>query len=177
MITISDYNSAWPARFEEVRVCLLEELPEEGGIVRVEHVGSTAVPDLAAKPIIDIHVVIGEDAHLGPMIGQLAHLGYIYEGDRGAMGGEAFRRRGPDVPLRDPKRDWAPHHLYASVDGSRELDRHLVLGDHLREDEADREAYAALKRDLGARDDITMEAYTAGKTEFIEAILTKAGRW
>ena len=176
MITISDYNEAWPARFDEVRTCLLEELPEDGGIVGIEHVGSTAVPGLAAKPIIDIHVVIAEDSHLGPMIGQLAHLGYIYEGDRGVLGREAFRRRGPDVPLRDPKRDWEPHHLYVSVEGSRELDRHLTLRDHLREDEANREAYAALKRDLAAREDIDLEAYTAGKTQFIEAILAEAGR-
>ncbi len=176
MITISDYNPAWPARFDEVRTCLLEERPEGSGVVEVEHVGSTAVPELAAKPIIDIHVVIAEESQLGRTILQLAHLGYIYEGDRGVMGGEAFRRRGPDVPLRDPKRDWAPHHLYVSVEGGRELGRHLALRDHLREDEADREAYAALKRDLAAREDVDLEAYTAGKTEFIEAILAKAGR-
>ena len=126
MITIADHNPAWPAWFEEVRACLLEELTEESGIVRVEHVGSTAVPGLAAKPIIDLHVVIAEASQLGRMIGQLAHLGHIYEGDRGAPGQEAFRRRGPDVPLRDPQRDWAPHHRYVFVEGSRELERHLA---------------------------------------------------
>jgi len=104
-------------------------------------------------------------------------MGYIYEGDRGVMGSEAFRRRGPDVPLRDPKRDWAPHHLYASVEGSRELGRHLARRDHLREVEADRDAYAALKRDLGGRDDMGLEAYTAGKSEFIEGTLGQEGRW
>ena len=177
MITIAEYNPSWPMWFEEVKACLLEELPQESGIVKVEHIGSTAVPGLAAKPIIDIHVVIAEDSQLGRMIGQLARLGYSYEGDRGAMGQEAFRRRGPDVPLRDPKRDWAPHHLYASVEGSRELDRHLALRDHLREEEPDREAYAALKRDLASREDMDLEAYTAGKSEFIEGILGKEGRW
>ncbi len=171
MITISDNNPAWPAWFEEVKACLLEELSEESGIVRVEHIGSTAVPGLAAKPILDIHVVIGDESQLGRMIGQLAHLGYIYEGDRGVMGQEAFRRRGPDVPLRDPKRDWAPHHLYVSVEGGRELDRHLALRNHLREEEADREAYSALKRDLAGREGIDLEGYTAGKSEFIEGIL------
>ena len=176
MITISDYDPAWPAQFDEVRACLLEELPEESGIVEVEHVGSTAVPGLAAKPMIDIHVVIAEESHLGRMITELAHLGYIHKGDRGVMGREAFQRKGPDVPLRDPRMDWAPHHLYVSVEGSRELDRHLALRDHLREDESDREAYAALKRDLAARENMDMEAYTAGKAEFIAAILAKAGR-
>lgn len=177
MITISDHKPEWAAWFEEVRGCLLAELTEESGIVRVEHVGSTAVPGLAAKPIIDLHVVISEDSRLGAMIRELAHLGYIYEGDRGVMGAEAFRRRGPDVPLRDPKRDWAPHHLYVSVEGSRELDRHLALRDHLREVKADSKAYAALKRDLAGREDVGLEAYTAGKSEFIEGILSKAGRW
>ncbi len=81
------------------------------------------------------------------------------------------------MPLRDPKRDWAPHHLYVSVEGSRELDRHLALRDYLREEEADRDAYAALKRDLAGGEDIDLEAYTAGKSEFIEGILGKEGRW
>jgi GrpB-like predicted nucleotidyltransferase (UPF0157 family) len=116
-------------------------------------------------------VVIAEESQLGRMIGQLAHLGHIYEGDRGAPGQEAFRRRGPDVPLRDPQRDWAPHHLYVSVEGSRELERHLSLRDHLREEEADREAYAALKRDLAGREGMGLDGYTAGKSEFIEGIL------
>ena len=172
-MTIADYNESWPRHFEEIQLCLVEQLG--GDRVTVEHVGSTAVPGLAAKPIIDIHIVVRTEADMDAVIVGLTELGYIHEGDQGIEGRQSFRRRGPDVPLREPKRDWFPHHLYASVEGARELARHLAFRDHLRATEETRVAYADLKRRLVQEHGHDREAYTAGKTDFVLDILARAG--
>ena len=170
---IVDYDEAWPRHFSEVKDCLERILAEH--IQSVEHVGSTSVPGIVAKPIIDIHVVVRDDQEMGQVVESLAVLGYVHEGDGGIPGRERFRRKGPDVPFLDPKRDWYPHHLYASLEGAVELERHLTFRDHLRKDEADREAYAELKRSLVAEHGYDREAYQEGKTDFIEAVLARAG--
>jgi GrpB-like predicted nucleotidyltransferase (UPF0157 family) len=134
--------------------------------LRVEHIGSTAVSGLAAKPIIDLDVVVGSAADMAPAIRKLSEIGYVHEGDLGIEGREAFRSQSCDQP----------HHLYLLVEGAQELARHLAFRDALRADPALREAYSKLKRSLAAQHDGDRAAYTRGKSDFVLAALAGGQR-
>lgn len=86
------YEPMWALEFAAIRDRLQSALA--GSIEGIEHVGSTSVPGLAAKPIIDIDVVIGESQGFGPIIAKLEELGYLHEGDKGITGRESFRYEG-----------------------------------------------------------------------------------
>jgi GrpB-like predicted nucleotidyltransferase (UPF0157 family) len=160
-IHVVEYDAGWPLRFQTLEVRVRALLPAL--VVRVEHIGSTAVPGLAAKPILDIDVVLRAAADFQPSIRELEKAGYRYEGDLGVAGRETLRRP-PDSE---------PHHLYLLVEGSRELRRHLAFRDALRADQVLREEYAALKRALAQRFRDDRRAYTGGKSDFIEATLKR----
>ena len=171
MITITGYNEDWPKRFGEIRDCLHSELEAECGAFDVEHFGSTAVPGLVARPLLDMCVVVPNESVLPALLGGLDRLGYIYEREQGVPGLETFRRKGPDVPFLAHKRDFAPHHLYATVANSPDLGRHLAFRDQLKHDSGDCAAYAKLKIDLAPHADAA--GYTQAKTEFIESVLAR----
>src|ERR1700753_9922 len=90
-IEIRDYDLSWPRLFEALAAGVLAGLGADA--LEVEHVGSTAVPVLAAKPIIDMDVVIATPGALPRVVAGLAALGYVQEGDLGIPGREAFRAR------------------------------------------------------------------------------------
>ena len=143
--------------------------------IAIEHVGSTSVPGLAAKPIIDIDVVIPSRDDLPSAVMRLALLGYRHEGDIGVPGREAFGRDGDEeIPRDGSGRRWPAHHLYVCAMDSKELERHLTFRDWLRSNPAVAADYGALKRRLAdaCRDD--RDAYTEAKTNFIEAALAQA---
>lgn len=170
---IVDYNEAWPRHFNEVKAYLEEVLGQD--VRSVEHVGSTAVEGLPSKPTVDIHLAVPDAEAMRRVMDALATMGYVHDGDHGIPGCEAFRRKGPDVPFQNPKRDWFPHYLFASVEGESQLKRHVAFRDHLRSNEADRDAYVALKRALIAEHGHDREAYEKGKVEFTEGVLQRAG--
>jgi GrpB-like predicted nucleotidyltransferase (UPF0157 family) len=158
-IEIADYDPRWPDIFAALRARTADAL---GSLVqRIEHVGSTAVPGLPAKPIIDLDVVIATWSDLPATIERLQPLGYHHEGDLGVPGREAFTTP-PDTP---------PHHLYVCTTDSPQLARHLAFRDHLRTHPDAARAYAALKRSLARRFGADRGAYTEAKTTFIERIL------
>jgi len=161
-VEIVPYDPSWPATFAALRANVLRALPD----ARVEHVGSTAVPGLASKPIIDIDVIVATAADLSAAAVSLGRIGYVHEGDLGIPGREAFR----------PPAGLPPHHLYVCAQDSRELDRHLRFRDHLRGHADTAAVYAALKRRLAAECGEHRAAYSAGKTAFVEAVLAGV-RW
>lgn len=171
MIAITDYNEAWPKWFSEIRDCLYTELADEVGAFAVEHIGSTAVPGLVARPLLDLCVVVSEASDMPSLMGGLERLGYIHQEVQGGPGLEAFRRRGPDVPFLEHKRDFSPHNLYASIGGTRELGNCLTFRDHLNHDADDRTAYAKIKSDLAPHADA--DQYSQAKARFIEAVLAR----
>ncbi len=124
-VSVVEADPSWPAQFSLLRDALL---PVVGDLaVTVEHVGSTAVPGLAAKPVLDVDVVV-PDATARRAAGQaLAGAGWRPEGDLGIEGRDAFAAR-PGLP---------PHHLYVVVDGSPAHRDHVDLRDHLRSHPAD----------------------------------------
>src|SRR5512145_273306 len=113
-VVIVDYDPSWPDVFEDLRARLLRALGDL--VMAIEHVGSTAVPGLAAKPIIDIDVVIPSVSDLPAAIQRLAEIGYAHRGDLGVPGREAFSQPA-DLPR---------HHLYVCTIRSVELLRHLL---------------------------------------------------
>ena len=171
MITITGYDEDWPKRFGEIRECLLAELGGEVAAFEVEHFGSTAVPGLVARPLLDLCAVVPDVSALPSLFGGLDRLGYIYTRDQGVPGLETFRRKGPDVPFLAHKRDFSPHHLYAAVAGSPDLGRHLAFRDQLKHDSGDKAAYAKMKIDLAPHADAA--GYLQAKTEFIESVLAR----
>ena len=132
----------------------------------IEHVGSTAVPGLAAKPIIDIDVVLISAIDLPGVIARLAAVGYEHRGDLGVTGREAFRTPPNDLP----------HHLYVCPPGSPEYRRHICFRDHLRSHPTDANSYAKLKRELGRKFRDDREAYTKAKSMFVTEILRRVDK-
>ena len=163
-ITVVEYNSAWPAEFGRVRGALAGAL---GGLpVAIEHVGSTAVPGLAAKPVLDIDVVVESLDCLSLVVQRMAAIGYAHEGDLGITGRHAFA-----APAGPPAR-----HVYVCAAGAIPLREHLAFRDYLRRNPGDAMVYAALKRELAASVGDDRAAYTEGKTTFVRGILARCGR-
>ncbi|MDB6083609.1 MAG: dephospho-CoA kinase/protein folding accessory protein, partial [Gammaproteobacteria bacterium] len=127
--------------------------------------GSTSVRGLAAKPVIDMTVVVPAAAAMRTVIDRLAMIGYRHRGDLGVTGREAFAR-----PEGTPD-----HHLYACVAGMDALRNHLAVRDYLRGSPSAARAYGALKKQLAARFAGDIDGYVDGKTDFILAILAGAG--
>lgn len=162
-IIIENYNPEWPKQFELLRSRIA---PAFGTLAAaIEHVGSTAVPGLAAKPIIDIDVLLHSADDLQEAIQRLGTVGYEHRGDLGIPGREAFR-----PPTADP-----PHHLYLHGPDSREYTRHINFRNHLGAHPEDARAYELVKRRLAQRYRNDREAYSQAKTEFVETTLHKAG--
>ncbi|MEJ7842849.1 MAG: GrpB family protein [Rubrobacter sp.] len=119
-IVVREHDPAWPRLFEVLRGRLLDVL---GGLaVAVEHVGSTAVPGLTAKPVVDINAVVPSAEDVPLAVERLERAGYRHEGDLGIPGREAFR----------PPADAPWHHLYILTAEGEELRRHLAFRDYLR---------------------------------------------
>jgi GrpB-like predicted nucleotidyltransferase (UPF0157 family) len=173
-VVVVPYDPAWPAEFEALRAVLAAAL---GEVARaIHHVGSTAVPGLPAKPIVDLDVEIASPVHLADCIRRLGHLGYRAVGELGIAGREAFDREGPDVPRNGSGRSWPDHHLYVCASDGAELRRHLLLRDFLRSNPVRAAEYARLKQTLAVRHRDGRDGYTEGKSELIESMLAEALR-
>ncbi len=163
-ILVAPYSDEWPEMFEALKARVENALGATGR--RIEHVGSTSVPGLPAKPIIDIDVVIEGDDQLGEVVDRLTAIGYMFEGDRGVTGRYAFAS-----PPGSPD-----HHLYVCAEGSPELHRHILFRDYLRSHPEEAAAYGELKQQLTRRNPGDRGAYTCGKSHWIERALRLARR-
>jgi GrpB-like predicted nucleotidyltransferase (UPF0157 family) len=153
---------------------LLEAL--SGISVDIEHVGSTSVPGLAAKPIIDIDIVFKDAGEFGQIKAQLEQIGYYHNGDQGIPGREAFKRK--QGVERDALLDRIRHHLYVCPVESEELHRHLAFRDHLRRNPGSCRQYEALKLAIAAEAGQDRKLYAEMKqvkaAAFIHACIERA---
>ncbi|MFL5537455.1 MAG: GrpB family protein [Longimicrobiaceae bacterium] len=160
-IVIAEYDPAWPARYEAHARVIRDALG--GTLLRIEHVGSTSVPGLAAKPIIDILAVVPDSADESAYVPQLGAAGY------------SLRVREPDFfehrMLRTAARDV---HLHVYSPGAPEIGRMTAFRDRLRRNAEDRARYEAVKRRLAAQRWPDMNAYADAKTEVVESIIAVA---
>lgn len=161
-VEIVSYDQGWPRLFEEAEARLKELLG--GSVVAVDHIGSTAIPNMAAKPIIDIDVTLTGLADVPPASRRLIEAGYEERGNRYNDDVWAFLLRGATPQLR----------VYLCPPQNRTHERRLAFRDYLRHHPAAAEAYAILKRQLAARFAEDGDRYTAEKSWFIQEILAKA---
>jgi GrpB-like predicted nucleotidyltransferase (UPF0157 family) len=163
-VQVVPYNAAWPARFDEERERLDAVIGgwAAGGI---HHVGSTAVPGLAAKPIIDILVGVEDLASSRACFPALARLGYLYAPYRAD---EMHWFCKPDTRRRT-------HHLHLMPTHSRRFQDELAFRDRLRANADQARDYANLKQRLAARYEHDREAYTEAKASFIRDVLERCG--
>ena len=165
-VVIVDYDPAWPERYERLRAPVAAALGELAA--SIEHVGSTAVPGLAAKPTIDFVVQLRAAQDLPAAIARLAALGYAHEGDLGIVGREAFATP-PGYGVHD-------HHLYVCAPEWCGFDDQLAFRDHLRAHAEAASAYAELKRALAAKFGSDRNGYANAKAGFVGDVLKRAGR-
>ena len=157
-LVIADYDPAWPVAYQQQAARIRAALG--GQALLIEHIGSTSVPGLAAKPIIDILLTVGditaEEEYLDPLI----TAGYLLR----------IREPGHRM-LRTPGLDV---HVHVLQDGDSAADDYLLLRDHLRGDDADRSLYEQTKRSLAQMDWPDMNAYAEAKTEVITEMKHRA---
>ena len=159
-IRVVDYDAGWPDEYEALSARVCEVLGPL--VLRIEHVGSTAVPGLAAKPIVDLYAVV--EAELIPeAIVRLAALGYVHEGELGIPGRAAFA-----WPTSEPR-----HHLYVCAPDHDGLEELVRFRDHLRAHPDDAAAYGELKKGLAKEHRDDRDAYSRGKDAFVNGILGK----
>jgi GrpB-like predicted nucleotidyltransferase (UPF0157 family) len=159
-VRVVPYDSNWPSLFAAEAERLQQRFAARGLAVVLEHTGSTAVPGLAAKPILDILAGYPEGAVVEEYITVLTKAEYVHRGEQGIPGREFFRRG-------DPR---AYHVHLAAIDSPFWRD-HLAFRDRLRADNALRDAYASLKHDLAARYPRDREAYIEAKGSFVRDVL------
>ena len=160
-IVLVDYDDAWPARFEREAQLIRDALGERALVV--EHAGSTSIPGLAAKPIIDIVLAVPDSSNEDDYVPALEAEGY------------ELRIREPDwYEHRVLKRGEPSVNLHVFSAACVEIDRMLAFRDHLRVNEADRDLYEQTKRELGARHWEYVQDYADAKSEVVEAIIARA---
>ena len=173
-IIVVEYNPKWAEQFEELRNVLFSSLKKV--IIEIEHVGSTSIIGLKAKPIIDIDIIIKDDNKKKiQVISKLEELGYIHLGNLGITGREAFNRKSERTPTTRSNRVWFEHHLYLCKVGNIALENHIKFRNYLRSNREDVIKYSELKEQLAYKYPNDIDSYIAGKTDFIVTILTNLG--
>lgn len=167
MIVLAAHSTTWSAAFDREAAVVtnaLSDLP-----IELHHIGSTAIPGILAKPVIDMLAVVPAVEALDVRTHRLAALGYEALGEYGIPGRRYFRKDAPDGART--------HQVHAFSVGSPEIERHLNFRDYLRAFPAEAAAYAALKQRLAGECGGDMRAYGDGKTEFIRAVERRAAAW
>ncbi len=162
-VIIVDYDPQWPVRYEAERERIVAAI---GNFIDdIQHIGSTAVPDLAAKPVIDILVIVPSLAQVESCVAPLQNLGYEYKGENGIPDRHFFVKK--EQGLR-------AFHLHMCKADHSTATQCIVFRDFLRLHSVDAQAYGELKKSLAAQHGADRESYTDAKKTFVEAMLVKA---
>ena len=161
-VTLVDYDPGWPALFEREARRIRAALGD--AVVRLEHTGSTSVPGLAAKPIIDITLIVPDSGDEAAYVPQLEAAGYVLR-IREPHWHEHRVLKGPDTDVN----------LHVFSRGSRELERMVGFRDWLRTHDDDRELYERTKRELSVKTWRHIQNYADAKTAIVEEIISRAG--
>ena len=159
---VEKYNHEWPKWFEEIKAYLGEKVSR--ACIRIEHVGSTSIPGMTAKPIIDLILVI-EPPDFEKIKALLAERGYYHRGDQGIEDREVFRIRDMSVDNSLPN-----HHLYVCPKHNAELKRETAFRDFLRQNKEYAGRLSGLKWALAEEFDNDREAYMEGKAALCKEI-------
>lgn len=164
-VIVLPYNPKWKTDFETIKRELASAI---GGLaVSIEHVGSTSVEGLSAKPVIDIDVVISDGSSFDRVAGRLKTIGYFHAGDQGIKDREVFKYTG--------KPHLQKHHLYVCPQNSRELLRHITFRDFLRKNPDAVKRYSEVKERAARLFPNDIEKYMAYKSPCIEELYSLCG--
>lgn len=172
-IVIEDYNPEWAVEFARLKAVYQRYLGHL--LLNIQHVGSTSVVGLAAKPILDIDLIIPNKSFFDSVVEVLSRLGYTHRGDLGIIDREVFRRNTAATPEDGSDREWLKHHVYVCIKGSVSLQNHLLFRDVLRDHPAQAKAYGELKKQLARQYAYDIDQYIEKKTDFIVNILAQQG--
>jgi GrpB-like predicted nucleotidyltransferase (UPF0157 family) len=162
-VRVVPYDPAWPLLFNaEARRIELALAPRS---IVLEHTGSTSVPGLAAKPVLDILAGFVAESAVAPYIERLVSIGYIHRGERGIPGREFFRRGAPRA-----------YHIHLAAIGSAFWREHLAFRDYLRTHPSVRDEYARLKQALAAQFPNDRESYIEAKASFVRQVIEWANQ-
>ena len=164
-VQVLPYDAAWKSNFEAIRAEIEAAIGDL--ILGIEHVGSTSVEGLAAKPCIDIDVIIKDVSMLDAVVAGLGEIGYLHEGDLGIKGREAFRY--------ENKPHLQAHHLYVCPQDSEELYRHLTFRNYLRDNPDAAERYGRVKQEAAALFPHDIDGYIRYKSSCIEELYRLCG--
>ena len=164
-VVVLPYDEQWRQDFLIIKTELANALAQLA--IGIEHIGSTSVRGLSAKPIIDIDVVIEDYAVLGDVVSALGEIGYQHEGNLGIIGREAFKY--------DGKEHLRKHHLYVCPEDSPELKRHIAFRDYLRTHPDAVREYSHIKEEGAKQYPYDIERYIAHKSPFIEKVYAEIG--
>ena len=159
-VVVVPYDKEWASAFEAIKKELESAIGEL--VIGIEHIGSTSVEGLSAKPCIDIDVIIQDYSIFDAVVRKLEMIGYIHEGNLGIKDREAFKY-GDKPHLQQ-------HHLYVCPQQSEELHRHIVFRDFLRANPDAAKIYGAVKEEAAQLFPDDIEKYIAYKTPCIEAL-------
>ncbi len=162
VVRVDDYSSDWPRLFSEEAARLQAAIGAQ--VLDIQHVGSTSVPGLAAKPILDIAVAVESYEGAFVCVPLLEALGYEYRGEQGIPRRHFFVKGDPPA-----------YHLHMNEIGSTDWRTQIAFRDALRAHAEIAQAYADLKRRLAAAYPTDRDAYLAGKADFIQGVLRRAG--
>ncbi|MFW9832992.1 MAG: GrpB family protein [Candidatus Thorarchaeota archaeon] len=168
-VMVERYNPEWASWFEKLSTFFQSKLDHY--VVRIEHVGSTSIPGMIAKPIIDFDVVI-RMPDFDEVRSCLENIGYVHEGDLGIPEREAFALTNLKL-----KEELPPHHLYVCDINSKELHRHIAFRNYLRTHPDDATKYSEIKVQLVKKHSRDRTLYMDGKDHLVKELLEKALEW
>ena len=164
-VVVVPYDEAWKNAFEEIKTEIEAEIGDL--IIGIEHVGSTSVEGMSAKPCIDIDVIIKDYSVFGEIVRKLGAIGYIHEGDLGIKDREAFKYAN--------KPHLMTHHLYVCPRDSEELHRHIAFRDFLRKNPEAVKKYSQVKETAAQLFPDEIDQYIAFKAPCIEELYKECG--
>ncbi|MCL2050922.1 MAG: GrpB family protein [Lachnospiraceae bacterium] len=162
-VVVVPYDEKWEIEFGRIKEELLLAIGSH--ILAIEHVGSTAVKGLAAKPVIDVDVIIKDYGIFEAIKEKLGQIGYIHEGDLGIKDRQAFKY--------ENKKHLMKHHLYICPEYSEELKRHIAFRDYLRLHKDERDWYGETKMLAAKRYPQSIENYMLAKNDCVAEIINR----
>ncbi|MBW4665165.1 MAG: GrpB family protein [Chroococcus sp. CMT-3BRIN-NPC107] len=163
-IIVVNYNANWSSQYEQEKQQILLDLGDT--VTNIQHIGSTAVPGLAAKPVIDMLLGLKQIPPLLMQVSRLEAIGYSYHGEFGIPGRHYFRKGIP-----------RSHQIHAVLTDSEFWERHILFRDFLRNNPQAAQRYETLKRKLAQEFAGDRTSYTNNKTPLIEQLLVEAKLW
>ncbi len=164
-VEVMPYDSIWQHLYLEEKKRL--EAIFKNQLVAIHHIGSTAVPGLAAKPVIDIMIIVEDIEQMDKLNDQLIAIGYEMKGENGITGRRYFQKGG----------DMRSHHLHVYAEGDVNIKRHLAFRDYLRAFSGEAERYGHLKSELAKLYPSDITSYINGKDIFVQVMEMKAVDW